>query len=331
MAESIYVGRKGLFFALETVEGTYVAPTATAFIMTEDFQYTPVVKKSDTVTLDSLDNSLVAKEMISSRSTGFQFKVPFSWPAVAPAAGLGYLPVSPLLEACGALTPAFVAAVVGPPANPANNTYGEQSSLELIKSGSLSFRQRRSASAQLEKKSAGVRGSVGFDWELNKVPRFNFDMVGSHLAMVSSANLAQTPGAQLTNMAAASSAATVATATLGTKALCLTKFSIKNLFRHKADWTTFSCGERAQPSAVLDNDITITCKMPNIDTEFNPDAFHGNEYPFVFRIDQLIGGRFINFNYANLQLIDWKPTAIGSEMGLDLTFRQISPLVMTTE
>lgn len=330
MAESIYIGRKGLFFALQTVEATYVAPAASAFILTEDFQYVPQAAQRDTVNLDSLDNGFATKTMFSSHNSTFSFKVPLSWPSTAPSATAGFFAASPLFEVCGCQAPLYTAAVVGPPAIPARIQYTEQSALELIKSGSLSFRTRRTATTQLERKSAGVRGSVGMEWEIDKIPRFNFELLGSAVDMLPAASLTPAPGVQLTNIAS-TNVATIATARLGGKSLCLTKFSIKNLFRHKPQWVSAGCGNRAQPGFARDAEIAITCKMPNIDTEFNPDTWHGNEHALSLKLDQQVAGRSLNLDYASLQLVDWKPVDIGSEMGVELTLAQISPLIMTTE
>lgn len=325
MAESIYYGNKGLFVALETTEGTYVAPAATAFIMTEELTVTPVQRKGDTLNIDTIDAGLVGKEMFATKYTEMSFKVPLNWPSVAPTASTGFLAFSPLLEVCGCVAAAYSA---GPPAQ---LSYVEQTALEQLKTASVSMRVKRTASTQLEKKMAGARGKVGFNWEIGKVPRFSFNLTGSFLALASGASLAPTPGAQLTNLGDAAQAAAVSTATLGGKALCLSKLSIANLFRQKVEWTMFSCGDRAQPVEELAVDMSITCKMPNIDTEWNPDAYVGNEYPLAFTIAQIGGSRNMAFSLPTAQLLDWKPVDLGSEMGCELTLRPTSKMTIVTQ
>lgn len=325
VAESIYYGDKGIFVALEATEGTYLAPTATGFIVTEDLSVTPSVWVGDTVNIDSLDNGVIAKDFLSTRYTQYDFKVPLSWPSVAPAAGAGSFAISPLLEACGFVAPAYSA---GPPVT---LTYAEQTALELLKTVSISLRTRRSATTQLEKRSAGCRGHVGFTWEIGKVPRFTFSLLGSYQAIVSGSSLAQTPGSQITNMADAGQSAQVTAATLGGKALCLTKLDIKKLARIKANWQAFSCGERAQPESDNAIDIVVTAKFPNIDTEFNPDAFIGGEYPLVLTLAQIGGSRTASLSYSTVQVKDWKPVMLGSELGCEMTLRPTSKISIVTQ
>lgn len=326
MPDAIYYGNKGIFVSLEATDGTYVAPTTTGFIMTEDLAVTPVSRMGDTANIDSIDNGLVSKEMIATKYSQYDFKVPLSWPSAAPAAGAGFFAFSALLEACGFVAPAYSA---GPPAV---INYVEQPALELAKSASVSMRIKRSATAQLEKKSAGCRGSVGFTWEIGKIPRFVFQLIGSFQSIAStSSTLAQTPGAQLTNMADAGQSLQVTTATLGGKALCLTKLDIKNLGRLKVQWQMFSCGDRAQPQDDLASDIVATFKFPMVDTEFNPDAYLGSEYPLIFALNQIGGSRTASFNYPMVQVLDWKPVELGSELGCEMTLRPTSKLTITTQ
>ncbi|OQX12809.1 MAG: hypothetical protein BWK73_13925 [Thiothrix lacustris] len=325
MPESIYHKQKSLFFAHETAEGAFVAPAASTFIVTEDFQVTPVVAKRDTLEVYSSETGIISREMLATKNSQFAFKVPLSWPAAAPAAAAGFLAISPLLEVCGAKAPLYAA---GPPAL---LTYTEQEDIAAIKSGSLSFRRRRNATSHLERKSSGVRGGVSFDWEIGKIPRFGFDLVGSHLDIVASAALASTPGAQLTNLAATGNMNTVGAITLGGKTLCLTKYSNKNLFRVSAEWVQFLCGERAQPKQETANDITIAFKFPNIDTEFNPDAYLNNEYPLVFGLVQAGGTRKLTMSHPTVQVLDYKEIEIGDELGCEMTLRQTSRLTLTTK
>ena len=325
MAESIYEKKKALFFNVETTSGTYLAPSATAFILTENFQCDPVNAQREKIEVYSDSTGLYNAELLAQINATFKFNVPHSWPAVAPAAAAGFLPIAPLLQCCGAKAPAYVA---GPPAN---ITYSEQTDLQSVNSGSLSFRRTRGATTQLERKSAGVRGSVGLEWEIGKVPRWSFDMMGSWLALASATSLTSTAGAQLTNLDLPAASNTVGAITLGGKNLCLTKLSNKNLFRLKVNWAKYLCGEGAIPSIEPANDITATFKWPNIDTEFNPDAYLNNSYPLVFNLLQAGGSRSLNMSYPTVQVLSYKEVTIGEELGCEMTLRQTSPIAMNTQ
>jgi hypothetical protein len=69
MAESILVKQQGFFFGLEATEGTYVAPSATTFLVTEDFAVTPVVADMDSIDTWGSDVGLVQKKMIGAKYT----------------------------------------------------------------------------------------------------------------------------------------------------------------------------------------------------------------------------------------------------------------------
>lgn len=324
MPESINVKNKAIFFALEATEGTYNAPAASTFILTEGLQVTPVVPKRDSAEVYSDTTGSIQVEKLATKHSQFSMDILHSWAAVAPAANAGFPAISPLMEVCGAKAPAFVA---GPPPI---LTYTEQEDLAALKSGSLSFRRRRrNATQQLERRSAGLRGSIGFNWEIGKIPRFNIELVGSHLNIQGAASLTSTPGAQLTNIDNAASTATVSGITLGGKSLCLNKYNNKNLFRVSAEWVQFLCGERAQPKVETANDISVVFKMPNIDTEFNPDAYLNNEYPLVFEMIQAGGSRKLRMEHPSVMVLDYKETELGDELGIEMTLRQTSRLTMT--
>lgn len=325
MAESIYHKQKGIFAALETTEGTYVAPTATAFILTENLAITPINAVNDSSLVYADDVGEVQVEKLATRHSTLTFDVPHSWPAVAPGAAAGFLPIAPLLEMCGSQAGAYT---VGPPAR---HTYAELASTATAKSGSISMRRRRTATHQLERRMAGTRGMVGFSWEIGKIPRWAFEMLGSHTNMSAQTNLASTAGTQLTNMDKAAATGTVGLITLGTQALCLTKYSNPNLFRLSPEWVQFLCGARAQPKAKPDNDIVVTAKFPNIDTEFNPDTYLNNEYALTFRLVQAGGGRSMQFLHPTVMVMDYKEVELGDELGIEMTLRQTSRITMTTE
>ena len=332
MAESILAAQKGFFFALETTESTYVSPAATTYLLTEDFSCTPVIADKDVVEVWGSDVGLVQKTMHGAKSSKFSFKSPLSFPAVAPtSATVGLLNVAPLFEVCGAKPATFTAAVVGPPAVAANLQYTELDDESTAKSGSCSFRRKRGAGTHLNRKSAGLRGSVGFEWEIGKIPRFNFDLVGSHLAIASIAAMAAAATTQLSNLGEAQTADTVGMAAFGGTALCMTKMSNKNLWRMTADWTSFSCGSRAMPKPVLDNDIVVTAKYPDIAADFNPDTTIGNESSLILKILHPGTSRTLQMAYPTVQVLDYKEVEIGDELGIELTLRQTSNLTITTE
>lgn len=193
------------------------------------------------------------------------------------------------------------------------------------------MRRRRTVTHQLERRLGGVRGSVGFSWEIGKVPRWNFEMTGSHTNIAAVTNLASTAGAQLTNMDKAAAADTVGVITLGSQTLCLTKYTNGNVFRLSPEWVQFLCGERAQPKVKPDNDIVVTAKFPNIDTGFNPDAYLNNEYALTFRLLQAGGSRSLQFAHPTVMVLDYKEVELGDELGIELTLRQTSRVTMTTE
>jgi hypothetical protein len=85
------------------------------------------------------------------------------------------------------------------------------------------------------------------------------------------------------------------------------------------------------PKAVLDNDITVTCKYPIIETDFNPDAYVGNEYPLVLKLVHIGSSRNMTLSFPTVQLLDYKEIEIGSELGIEMTLRQTSNLTITTE
>ncbi|WP_028488088.1 phage tail tube protein [Thiothrix lacustris] len=332
MAESIIHKQKALFFLLEATEGTLVNATAASFIMTEDLAITPVVAEKDAVEVWGSDIGAVRKEVIGDKHSEASFKVPLTWPAVAPtSATVGLLALAPLFEACGAKPATFSAAVVGPPAVPARLTYTELDDTSTAKSGSAHIRRKRASAAHLARKMAGSRGSVSLDWEIGKIPRFGFNFIGSALAVENATALTAAATTALSSLAETQMPASISLVKLNAIEVCMTKLSIKNLFRLNPTWTAFSCGSRAQPSPVTDNDITITFKHPNITTEFNPDDYIGKEYPLEFKAVQVDGARALILSYPTLQVTDYKEVEIGDELGIEMTLRQTSKLSIITE
>lgn len=78
MAESIYHKQKSVFAALEATEGTYVAPAASAFILTENLAITPVMSVRDSATVYADDVGVVQVEKLATKYSTITFDVPHS-------------------------------------------------------------------------------------------------------------------------------------------------------------------------------------------------------------------------------------------------------------
>ncbi|MCB1621914.1 MAG: hypothetical protein KDI44_14390 [Thiothrix sp.] len=315
----------GLFVALEATPGTYVAPTATAYLMTEGLKVDPNQIDKETITLDSLNrpSDIVA---LKKRHTKAAFRVPLSWAAAAPSTTANLLPVNPLLQVCGGSAPVAVTT----PA--AGIRYDEVADTASVLSASLSYRRRRNATQQYERKIPGCRGSAGFEWEFGKIPMFVFDLMGGHIDILQSGALNGTPGTQLTNIGLASSATNTANVLLNGKSLCLYRFGIKNLFRTQATIQDSMCGTGALADLVSNADLTLTFRHPDIVSELNPDAYFGGNYPFTITCkgDGAFAARQLIFDLPLANIADVKEVDLpDNTLGIEMTLTQLEPLTLT--
>ena len=322
MADNVLTKTKTIHYALETGEGTYVAPSAAQYILAEVDKPQYNVQNVDSVDVFSTATGFVSKSKTGTKSAKYPLKVPLSWPSVAPAAAAGFLNCAPLLQSCGSAAPLYAA---GPPAT---HTYTDAANILDIKSGSLTLRRVRGgvSNKQLEKKSAGCKGKVGFELELGKIPRFTVELIGSQLALASATTLTSTPATQLTNIANTLNANMVALATVGGNSVCLYKASIPNLFRHEADWTQFGCGDKAQSKVTAGDDIKFGFKFPDITTEFNPDDLIDTELSLAFTLVQEGGARSLLFSLPTCEVTSWDEFDMGDELGCELTIKPLSAI-----
>lgn len=322
MPVKIYESQQGIFVAIETVSGTYTAPGSTAFIQTVDSK--PKFNQSDSksLTLDSLSRA-VKRAFSTKKHHKLPFGVLLSWLTGAPTT-TNLLPVHPLLLSCGAAAPVAITT----PA--AGVQYTEAASDADVKTVSISHRRTRSATNHYERQLAGARGQCKFTWKIGEVPRFDFDYVGAWKANADVAALAPTIGAQLTNLAQPSSAVNTATVQINAKSLCLMELVIDNAWRLKASAKEALCGVGAEHDPVDDSKITIKFRQPDIVTEFNPDLYWGNDYPFTITLkgDGALNTRSLVFSWSSLTVENVQEETIDGLVCTVFTLTHNNPTVL---
>ena len=329
MPVTINENQQGIFVALEATSGTYVAPTAAAFLQTLDLK--PAFNQSDkkTVNLDGLGRASKLS-FASKKHHKLPFKVALSWPAGAPTATTNLLAVTPLLRICGSAAPVAVAATTIAPIVPAHVRYQEVNDASAGVSASISHRRTRSTTKHYERQLANARGAVKFAWKAGEIPQFDFDIVGNWQAEIESAALAGAPGIQLTNIAQPSNALNTLNVLLNGKSLCAVEINDDNVFRMKTKVIESLCGTGAIADPAEDSKITVTFRKPDIVTEFAPDTYWGNVYPFTFTIkgDGALSTRSLVFSWASVQVDAVEETAVDGVVHNKLTLNKTSPLLL---
>ena len=331
MPVNINENQQGLFFVLEAVatSGTYAAPTVAAFLQTIDLK--PAFNKSDkkTLNLDGLGRP-VKKTFMAKKHHQLPFGVAVSWPAAAPTATTNLLAVDPVLQVCGASAPVLVAATTVAPIVPAHVKYTELDDINAVRSGSASHRRTRSSAKHYERQVAGCRGIVKFKWKTSEVPKFEFDLFGKWKERQAVAPLVGTPGIQLTNIAQPSNALNTVNVLLNGKALCAVEIDDDNVWRMKASVIESLCGVGAQAELVEDSKLMVTVRHVDIETEFNPDLYWGNDYPFEYTIkgDGALNVRSLCFSWALVNVDDVEDVVVDGLLHHKLTLKKLSPLVL---
>lgn len=317
----------GIFVALETVPGAYVAPVAASYLATNDLKVEPNQTDKESFMLDSL-NRPASITAVKKRHTKVGFKVPLQWANAAPTTNSDLLPIDLLLQICGATAPNEVTSTS------AGVSYTELASASSVPSASISYRRTRSAAAQWERKIAGCRGSVGFEWEFGKIPMFLFGLLGGHIDIVQSGSLAGSATALLTNLGLASSAANTANVQINGKGLCLYKMACKNLWRTKASFQDSLCGSGALADLESEAETTLTFRASDIASaaEFNFDSYLGGTYPYTITCkgDGTFAARQLIFDYPAMNVRDVKEVNLpDNTLGIEMTLGQVEALTLT--
>lgn len=317
----------GVFFVAETVPGTYVAPVASSYLVTNDLKVEANQTDKESFVVDSL-NRPASVTAIKKRHTKVGFKVPLQWASAAPTTSANLLPINLLLQICGATAPS---AVTVPAAGVA---YTEVADTAGVLSASASYRRTRSSVLQWERKIPGCRGSVGFEWEFGKIPMFVFDLIGGHIDIQQSGALSGSSIAALTNLGLAASAANTANVQLNGKNLCLYKMAVKNLWRTKAELQDSLCGTGALAGLEADAETTLTFRASDIASaaEFNFDTYLGGVYPFTITCkgDGAFVARQLIFNWTAMNVRDVKEVDLpDNTLGIEMTLGQTEALTLT--
>ena len=320
--------QQGILVVPEVTAGTYVAPGSAAYIQTTDLK--PSFNQADQKTL-KLDgfNRPQNKSFAAKRHQKLAFSVPVSWPAAAPTATANLLAIDPLMRACGASGPVAVAATTVAPIVAAHVRYTELDDPTSVKTASISYRRRNGANHN-ERQIANGRGVQKFKWKSGEVPQFDFDFLGVWKAQAQVAALDGTLGTQLTNIAQPSNATNTVSVLLNGKGLCAVEINDDNLWRMKTAVMETLCGTGPVHQVLEDSSLDVTFKMPNIASEFNPDLYWGNDYPFEFTIrgDGLLNSRSMRFSWALVNAEKVDETAVDGWVYIKMSLTKLSPLVL---
>ena len=290
-----------IHIAPEVTAGTFVAPTAAQYLITSNLKAEPA-NDSNKFQVDSSCRPIEITSQSKLR-TQIDFDAPVIWAAAAPTATANLLNINPILLACGAKAPVAVAAKTVAPIVPAHVRYNMEGDLSAIKTVSVSYRRGCSTAAkQLARSIAGARGSIGFEWEIGKVPMFKVQLVGSYANYAKIASIASDATAQLAMLALPAAASNTGIVTINGKNLCLSKVAFKNLFKVSAAIIEGLCGTGATSKMETDGSIALTFLYPDIASaaEFNPDTYRGGTYPFEFNIkgEGTYAARSLRFSVA---------------------------------
>jgi hypothetical protein len=323
MPVDILDSQQGILAVLETISGTYVAPAAAAYILTNNLK--PAFNQADKKTL-KLDSFVrpVSKAFSAKKHNKLNFSVPVSWPAAAPTTTANLLAVNPLMRSCGASAPVAITT----PA--AGIQYTELNDPAGVPSSSISYRRNRSTANHYERQLAGARGLQKFKWKAGEVPQFDFELYAMWKAQAQVAALAPTVGTQLTNIGQPSNATNTVNVLLNSKTLCAVEINDDNLWRMKAIITESLCGTGPMSEIVEESTIDVTFKMPDIATEFNPDLYWGNDYPFEFTIkgDGTLASRSMRFVWATVNAEKTDETAVDGWVYTKMSLTKLSPLLL---
>lgn len=331
MPKDILDSQRGILGVLEATSGTYVAPTAAAFLQTVGLKAATNESDKKSLTLDSFGRP--QKKNFSSKKHRKipAFGVPISWPAAAPTATTNLLACSPFMEACGASAPVLVAATTAPIV-PAHVKYTELDNANAVKSMSLSERIK-AETMHYERRMANSRGIQKFKWKSSEVPQFEFEFWGNWLAQTQVAAINPTVGTQLANIAQPSNNTNTVNALLNTtKALCLSEINDDNLWRMKVAVIESLCGAGPKHQIADDSALDVTFKMPDIAAaaEFNPDLYWGGDYPFEFTIkgDGALNVRSLRFSWALVNVEQVDEVAIDGYVYKKAKLTKLSPLIL---
>lgn len=271
--------------APEVTAGTFVAPTAAQYLVTSGLK-AEAANDSTTFTIDSACRPVEVKSIFKRRMQ-VGIESPVIWAAAAPTATANLLNINPILLACGFKAPVAVAATTVAPIVPAHVLYNMEGDLTAVKTVSISYRRGCSSSTNQKARGiAGARGSIGFEWEIGKIPMFKVSLVGSYANYATVTSLASDATAQLAALAKPAAASNTGTVTINTKALCLSKVSFKNLSKVSGAIESSLCGTGAYSKMENDGSITLTYLLPDsaLPAEFDADQYLGGSYPFEFNI-----------------------------------------------
>ena len=318
--------------APEVVANTFVAPTAAQYLITSGLK----VEAANDSNKFSVDSSCRPVEIssMSKLRTQIDFDAPVIWATAAPTATANLLNINPILLACGAKAPVAVAATTVAPIVPAHVRYNMEGDLSAIKTVSVSYRRGCSSAAQqLARSIAGGRGSIGFEWEIGKIPTFKVQLVGSYANYAKVASIASDASAQLAALALPAAASNTGTVTINGKALCLSKVAFKNLFKVSAAIQEVLCGAGAMSKMETDGSITLTFLFPDIAAaaEFNPDTYRGGSYPFEFNIkgEGSYAARSLRFYTASAYVESVKEgTTPDGSLAVEMTIQPMTELTL---
>lgn len=332
MPVDILDSQRGILGVLESTSGTYLAPTAAAFLQTTGLKAATNESEKKSIKLDGLMRPQTKNFASKKHRKLPAFGVPLSWPGAAPTASSNLLACSPFMEACGASAPALVAATTVAPIVPAHVRYTELDDAGATKSLSISERLRRSATQHYERRMSNSRGIQKFSWKMGEVPKFEFEFWGSWEEQTQVAAITPTVGVQLTNIAQPSSAINTVGALLGTKALCLSEISDDNQWRMKVAIIESLCGTGPKHDLVDDSALDVTFKIPDIaaTAEFNPDLYWGGDYPFEFTIkgDGTLAARSLRFSWALVNVEQVDEIAVDGYVYKKAKLTKLAPLVL---
>lgn len=330
MPVDILDSQRGIFGVLEATSGTYVAPTAGAFLQTTGLKGASNESDKKALKLDGLGRPMTKNFAAKKHRKIPAFGVPISWPAAAPTATTNLLACSPFMEACGASAPVLVAATTVAPIVPAHVRYTELDDANAVKSMSLSQRLRRSATQHYERQMTNSRGVQKFSWKAGEVPKFEFEFWGNWQAQAQVAAIVPTVGTQITNIAQPSNATNTINALLNNKALCLSEISDDNLWRMKVAVIESLCGTGPKHDILEESTVSATFKMPDIATEFNPDLYWGGDYPFEFTIrgDGALNARSLRFSWSLVNVEKVDEAVVDGWVYTKVTLTKLSPLVL---
>lgn len=330
MPVDILDSQRGIFGVLEATSGTYVAPTAGAFLQTTGLKGASNESDKKALKLDGLGRPMTKNFAAKKHRKIPAFGVPISWPAAAPTATTNLLACSPFMEACGASAPVLVAATTVAPIVPAHVRYTELDDANAVKSMSLSQRLRRSTAQHYERQMTNSRGVQKLTWKSGEVPKFEFEYWGNWQAQAQVAAITPTVGTQITNIAQPSNATNTINAQLNNKALCLSEISDDNLWRMKVAVIESLCGTGPKHDILEESTFNVTFKMPDIATEFNPDLYWGGDYPFEFTIkgDGALNARSLRFSWALVNVEKVDEAVVDGWVYIKAILTKLSPLVL---